>query len=181
MIKLYGHEMSGNSYKVRLLLELLKIDYEWIKVDLMKGEQKSPEYLKLNSFGQVYLARQYGGEKWLPLDALPLAQVVRWLSTTAGEVRQGLENARLYYLFGATNINIERAHQKAKYILTQLDQHLSTHTWLEFERPTIADIAVFPYVALARDGKIELDAYPHVIAWSDRVQQLPGYIPMLGI
>jgi glutathione S-transferase len=58
---------------------------------------------------------------------------------------------------------------------------LSTNTWLEFERPTIADIAVFPYVALARDGKIELDVYPHVIAWSDRVQQLPGYIPMLGI
>jgi glutathione S-transferase len=199
MIKLYGHEMSGNSYKVRLLLELLKIDYEWIKVDLMKSEQKSPEYLTLNSFGQVpllvdgetkladaqailvYLARQYGGEKWLPLDALPLAQVVRWLSTTAGEVRQGLENSRLYYLFGVTNINIERAHQKAEYILTQLNQHLSTHTWLEFERPTIADIAVFPYVALARDGKIDLDAYPHVIAWSDRVQQLPGYIPMLGI
>jgi glutathione S-transferase len=199
MIKLYGHEMSGNSYKVRLLLELLKIDYEWIKVDLMKSEQKSPEYLTLNSFGQVpllvdgetkladaqailvYLARQYGGEKWLPLDALPLAQVVRWLSTTAGEVRQGLENSRLYYLFGVTNINIERAHQKAEYILTQLNQHLSTHTWLEFERPTIADIAVFPYVALARDGKIDLDAYPHVIAWSDRVKQLPGYIPMLGI
>jgi glutathione S-transferase len=58
---------------------------------------------------------------------------------------------------------------------------LSTNTWLEFERPTIADIAVFPYVALARDGKIELDVYPHVIAWSDRVQQLPDYIPMLGI
>ena len=199
MIKLYGHEMSGNSYKVRLFLELLNIDYEWIKVDLMKGEHKSPEYLALNPFGQVpllvdgdtkladaqailvYLARQYGGEQWLPLDAVSLAQVVRWLSTTAGEVRQGPENARLYYLFGATSINIERAHQKAEHILTQLDQHLSTHTWLEFERPTIADVAVFPYVALARDGKIDLDAYPNVVAWIDRIKQLPGYIPMAGL
>ena len=95
MIKLYGHEMSGNSYKPRLLLELLNIEYEWVKVDLMKGEHKSPEYLVLDSFGQVplsidgdtkladaqailvYLARQYGGDTWLPLDALPLAQVVR--------------------------------------------------------------------------------------------------------
>ncbi|GAB4198546.1 MAG: glutathione S-transferase [Coleofasciculaceae cyanobacterium] len=199
MIKLYGHEMSGNSYKPRLFLELLNLEYEWNQVDLMKGEHKSPEYLALNPFGQVpllidgdtkladaqailvYLARQYGGEQWLPLDALPLAQVVRWLSTTAGEVRQGLENARLYYLFGATNINIERAHQKAEYILTQLDQHLSTRTWLEFERPTIADIAVFPYVALAPDGKIDLAPYPHVLAWRDRIKQLPGYTPMAGL
>lgn len=199
MIKLYGHEMSGNSYKARLFLELLQVDYEWIKVDLMKGEHKSPEYLALNSFGQVpwlvdgditladaqailvYLAREYGGEQWLPTDALPLAQVVRWLSTTAGEVRQGPENARLYYLFGATNINIERANQKAEYILTQLNQHLSDRQWLEFDRPTIADIAVFPYVALARDGKIDLDAYPNVLTWIDRVKQLPGFIPMAGI
>ncbi|MCP9929219.1 glutathione S-transferase [Cyanobium sp. AMD-g] len=199
MIKLYGHEMSGNSYKVRLLLELLRIEYEWVKVDLMTGEHKSPEYLALNPFGQVplltdgetkladaqailvYLARQYGGERWLPLEALPLAMVVRWLSTTAGEIRQGPENARLHYLFGATAINIERAHQKAEQILTQLNQHLTTHTWLEFERPTIADIAVFPYVALARDGQIELDAYPNVLTWINRVKELPGYIPMAGI
>jgi glutathione S-transferase len=52
---------------------------------------------------------------------------------------------------------------------------------LEFERPTIADIAVFPYVALARDGKIDLAAYPYVLAWIDRIKQLPGYIPMAGI
>lgn len=200
MIKLYGHEISGNSYKARLMLSLLNLDYEWVRVDLMKGEHKSPEYLAINPFGQVpllvdgetqladaqailvYLARQYGGEQWLPLEALPLAKVIRWLSTTAGEVRQGPENARLYHLFGAgTNINIERATQKAEFILTQLEQHLSTHTWLEFERPTIADVAVFPYIALARDGKIELSAYPQVLAWIERVQQLPGYIPMAGI
>jgi glutathione S-transferase len=200
MIKLYGHEISGNSYKVKLLLELLHIEYEWMRVDLMKGEQKSLEYLALNPFGQVpvlvdgettladaqailvYLARQYGGDRWLPLDALPLAQVIRWLSTTAGEVRQGPENARLYHLFGAgTKINIDRATQKAEYILTQLDEHLSTRTWLEFDRPTIADVAVFPYVALARDGKIDLDGYPHVLAWIDRVKQLPGYVPMVSI
>ncbi|MDJ0675065.1 MAG: glutathione S-transferase [Calothrix sp. MO_167.B42] len=199
MITLYGHEMSGNSYKVRLLLELLNLEYEWVKVDLMKDEHKSPEYLALNPFGQlpllidgdikladaqailVYLARQYGGDAWLPLDTLSLAQVVRWLSTTAGEIRQGPENARLYHLFGATSINIERAYQKAEHILTQLNQHLNTRTWLEFEHPSIADIAVFPYVALAADGKIELNPYPNVITWINRVKQLPNYIPMAGL
>lgn len=199
MIQLYGHDISGNCHKVRLFLELLKLDYEWVKVDLMKAEHKSPEFLAMNPFGQVpllvdgevtladaqailvYLARQYGGDQWLPLDALPLAQVVRWLSITAGEIRQGPETARLYHLLGATSINIERAEQKAERILTQLNQHLSDRQWLEFERPTIADVAVFPYVALARDGKIDLDAYTHVLDWIDRVKQLPGFIPMVGM
>jgi glutathione S-transferase len=200
MIKLYGHEVSGNSYKVRLMLSLLNLDYEWVIVDLMKGEHKSQEYLAMNPFGQVpllvdgviqladaqailvYLARQYGDDQWLPLDHLSLARVIRWLSTAAGEVRQGPENARLYHLFGTgTNINIERATQKANFILTQLDQHLHTHSWLEFERPTIADVSVFPYVALARDGKIDLDAYPNVLDWIDRIKHLPGYIPMAGL
>jgi glutathione S-transferase len=208
MIKLYGHEISGNSYKVRLMLALLSLDYEWVEVDLMQGEQKSPDYLAMNPFGQVpllvdgettladaqailvYLARQYGGEAWLPMTSgrsqtigpLPMAQVIRWLSTAAGEVREGPGLARLYHLFGAgTNINIDRATQKSEFILNQLEQHLGQRTWLEFEQPTIADVAVFPYVALARDGKINLDAYPAVLTWIDRVKQLPGYIPMKGI
>ena len=199
MIKLYGHELSGNSYKVQLLLSLLHLDFELIKIDVMAAEQKGAAHLARNPFGQipvledgtvtlsdaqailVYLARQYGDEAWLPLEALPLAQVIRWLSIAAGEVRQGPETARLYHLFGMTNISIDRATQKAEFILTQLDQHLSDRPWLEFDRPTIADVAVFPYVALARDGKINLDAYANVLAWIERVKQLPGYIPMTGV
>jgi glutathione S-transferase len=199
MMKLYGHELSGNSYKVRLLLELLGLDYEWVKVDLLKGEQKAPNYLVLNPFGQVpalidgalkladaqamlvYLARQYGGEQWLPLDAVSLAQVVRWLSTTAGEIRQGPEFARRYYLFNATYVNIDHAQQKSEFILSQLDQHLSTGNWLECDRPTIADIAVYPYVALAPDGKIDLTPYPNVLAWIKRIKRIPGYRPMVGL
>ncbi len=199
MIKLYGHELSGNSYKVRLFLELLNLEYEWVRVDLMKGEHRSPEYLALNPFGQVpllvdgdvqladaqailvYLARRYDGDRWLPTDALSLARVVRWLSTTAGEIRQGPESARLYHRFGAKSIDIDRAYQKTEFISGQLDRHLSDRAWLEFDRPTIADIAVFPYVALSGDGKIDLAPYPNVVAWIARVKELPGYVPMAGL
>lgn len=200
MVKIYGHEVSGNAYKVKLLASLLGIEYEWVRVDLMKGEHKSPEYLARNPFGQVpiledgdvtladaqailvYLARTYGGDEWLPIDAVGLAQVVRWLSIAAGEVRQGVENARLFHLFGeGTKINIERATLKSQFILNQLNQHLSDRLWLEFERPTVADVAVFPYVALAKDGKIELDNYPHVLSWIERVKQLPNFVGMTGI
>ena len=199
MITLYGHELSGNAYKVRLFLELLQLDYEFIQVDLMKGEHKEPAFLAINPFGQVpalvdggetildaqgilvYLARQYGGETWLPSEAIALSRVVRWLSTAAGEVRQGVENARLYHLFGAKAINIERATEKAHLILQLLDNHLAEQDWLEFDRPTIADIAVFPYVALAPDGKISLDGYPNVLAWIERIKHLPNFIGMRHI
>ncbi len=198
-LKLYGHELSGNVYKVRLFLALLGLEHEYVRIDLMKGAHKQADYLAINPFGQVpalvdgetsfqdaqailvYLARRYGNENWLPLEAEPLSRVVRWLSTAAGEVRQGPENARLYYLFGATSINIERATEKANLILKLLNEHLSGHTWLEFERPTIADVAVFPYVALAPDGKVDLAPYPNVLAWMERVKRLPGFVGMQGI
>ena len=193
MIQVYSHEVSGNAYKVRLLLSLLKLDHEVIRVDLMQGEHKKPEFLALNPFGQVptlvdgelvlgdaqailvYLVRQYGDESWLPLEAVALARVVRWLSTTAGEVRQGPENARCYHLFGAKTINIDRATENATQILTLVNQHLADRTWLEFERPTIADIAVYPYVMLAPDGQIDLSPYPHILAWMERIATLPGF------
>lgn len=199
MIQLYGHELSGNSYKAKLMLSLLGLNYDWIQVDLLKGAHKQPEFLTLNPFGQVpvlvdgdmvladaqailvYLARRYGGESWLPLDAETISRVVRWLSTTAGEVRQGPESARLYYLFNATSINLERATQKSEFILTQLNQHLAQREWLECGHPTIADVAVFPYIALAHDGKIDLSPYLCVLEWLERVKHLPGYISMSGI
>ncbi|AFY39235.1 Glutathione S-transferase domain protein [[Leptolyngbya] sp. PCC 7376] len=199
MITLYGHELSGNVYKVRLLLELLGTEYEFVKVDLMKGEHKKPPYLAINPFGQVpalvdgdetvldaqailvYLAKKYGSEDWLPTDAVSLSKVVRWLSTTAGEVRQGVESARLYHLFKMKTLNIERTEEKANLILKQLDEHLADQEWLEFGRPTIADIAVFPYVALAPDGNISLDAYPNVLSWIDRIKHLPNFVGMRSI
>ncbi|WP_421656788.1 glutathione S-transferase family protein [Leptothermofonsia sp. ETS-13] len=199
MIRLYGHELSGNSYKARLLLSLLELDYEWMKVDLLAGAHKKPEFLALNPFGQVpvlvdedtaiadaqailvYLARQYGGEEWLPIAAEPLSRVVRWLSITAGEIRQGPESARLYHLFKATNINLERAIQRSEFILTQINNHLADREWLECGRSTIADIATFPYIALAPDGEISLDSYPNILAWIERIKQLPSFTGMPGI
>lgn len=199
MIKLHGHELSGNSTKVRLLLELLGLDYEWVRVDLMAGEHKGEAFLALNPFGQVpvleedgtilcdaqailfYLAARQGDGQWLPADPLAQARVVRWLSTAAGEVRQGPESARLHHLFGVKAIPIERATEKAAFILDQLERHLAHRQWLELERPTIADIAVFPYVALAPDGGIDLAPYPNVRAWIGRIKALPGYRPMKGL
>lgn len=65
--------------------------------------------------------------------------------------------------------------------LTQLNDHLAEREWLKLGHPTIADVTVFPYVALARYGKIDLDSYLNVITWFDRIKQLPGFVNMIGI
>ena len=66
-------------------------------------------------------------------------------------------------------------------VLQVLDKHLGERKWLECDRPTIADVACYPYVGLAPDGKVSLEAYPNVIAWIERIKQLPGYISMPGL
>ncbi|MBR8837322.1 MAG: glutathione S-transferase C-terminal domain-containing protein [Stigonema ocellatum SAG 48.90 = DSM 106950] len=83
-------------------------------------------------------------------------------------------------LYG-TSINLDRANQKSEFILTEINKHLANREWLELDRPTIADVAAFPYIALAPDGKISLDKYPNVLSWIERVKKLPGFVGMAGI
>lgn len=198
MLKLYDLTLSGNCYKARLMLSLLGLEHELVPVNLQQGEHKSPTYLKLNPLGQVpvlvdgdvvirdaqailvYLARRYGGEDWLPGAAEPMAKVMQWLSTTANEIQNGIAALRLHFLFNAS-IDLERSQQKAHQILQILNQHLQTRQWLECARPTIADVACFPYIALFSDAKITMEAYPNVVAWVNRVKQLPGYVGMPGL
>jgi glutathione S-transferase len=180
-------------------MSLLGLEHQLIPVDLMAGKHKTTDFLRLNSLGQVpvltdgdlvladsqailvYLARKYGNEAWLPSDAESLSRIVRWLSISAAEIRQGVATARLFYLFHNQGIDIEAVTEKSVIILQQLEQHLTDREWLELGHPTIADIAVFPYVALASDGKISLKPYPQMLAWCDRLKQLPGFISMPGI
>jgi glutathione S-transferase len=195
MLKLYDFSLSGNCYKVRLLLSLLGLESELVTVDLQGGQQKTPVFLELNLWGQVpvlvdgnfvirdsqailcYLAQRYGNESWLPSDPESMGLVMQWLSTAVHDIQQGLAAARVYHLFGR-QLDIETATVRAYAVLTEINRHLVQRQWLELNRPTIADVACFPYIALAEDGKISLTDYPHVVAWLKRVKQLPNYTEM---
>jgi len=199
-MKLYDLELSGNCYKVRLFLSLLDIKYELVPVDFMAKEHKSPEFLKLNPLGQipvledgdlilrdsqailVYLAKKHGGEAWFPSDAVGMAIVTQWLLTAANEIARGPADARVGTKFGF-GIDVDAAQKKAEPILNLIEQHLSKseNQWLALNRPTIADIACFPYIALAPEGGIMLDKYPAIIQWCDRIKKLPNFIEMPGI
>ena len=197
-MKLYDLELSGNCYKVRLFAALAKIPLEMVPVDFMGGEHKRPPLTNLNPWGElpiledgkvvlrdsqailVYLAAQYGDENWLPRDATGLGEVMQWLSTSANELQNGPCAARLADKFGYA---IDKANtlERAARILPLIEAHLAAHQWLALGRPTIADCAVMPYVALAPEGGISLEAYLNIRQWIARIKALPGFIPMPGI
>lgn len=197
-MKLYDLELSGNCYKVRLFAALIGIQLELVPVDIPGGAHKRTPVIDLNPLGQlpvlvdddmvlrdsqailVYLARRYGGNQWWPDGAAQQAEVMQWLSTAANEVQHGPNTARLIDKFGIP-LNKEHALAVSAQLLSLLEQHLSQHQWLALGRPTIAECAVFPYVALAWEGGLTLEPYPVVQAWMARIKALPGYIGMPGI
>jgi len=197
MITLYDAVQSGNAYKARLLLAQLGLPHELKPVDLRAGQHRTPDYLKLNPMGQVpcmtdgdvtlrdsqailvYLGAKYGGEQWLPLDPFGLAVVHQWLSCAANEIARGPSLARACRKFGRTGYDAAKASADA--FLPLLEAHLAKNDWLAFGRPTVADIACYPYVGLAPEGDIDLAPYPAIRAWCGRIERLPGYVPMPGL
>lgn len=198
MITLYDMSLSGNCHKVRLLLSLLELPYQTQPVDLRGAEQRSPDYLQRNPFAQVpvlndngqiirdsqailvYLAKRYGGEQWWPDDAYQLAQIAAWLSTAANEIFHGPAKLRVHHKFGS-NIDTVTALQTAEKVLGIIDHHLQSRDWLVGNSVSIADIAVYPYLALAPEGGLDIGAYANIIAWFQRIRALSGYVPMPGM
>ncbi len=197
-MKLYDLELSGNCYKVRLFAALTHIPLELVAVNLLDGEHKRAPFIDLNPWGQVpaladgevvlrdshailvYLAGKFGKTDWWPADPASQGEIAQWLSTAANEVQNGPGAARLVDKFGF-DLDKADALRRAARILPLIDAHLATHDWLALGRPTIADCAVMPYVALAPEGGVDLSRYPNIQAWIARIKALPGFIPMPGV
>jgi len=198
MITLYDMPLSGNCHKVRLLLSFLALPYQARPVDLLGGEQRSPDYLQINPFGQVpvldddglvirdsqailvYLAKRYSGEPWWPDDAYRLAQIAAWLSTAANEITNGPALLRVHHKFGR-DIDIARARQITAKVLDIVDRQLASRDWLAGDSVSLADLAIYPYLALAPEGGIDIAAYANIVAWFQRLRALPGYVSMPGM
>ncbi|MDY7560966.1 glutathione S-transferase [Pseudomonas sp. 10B1] len=194
-MKLYFHPLSGHSHRALLFLSLLGVDHSLTEVDLLTRAQKSPEFLNINPFGQVpvledgdqlisdsnailvYLAKKFGRTDWLPETALEASRVQRWLSVAAGEINRGPASARLVNVFGAkldAVDTINRSHA----ILKQVEKALEGLDWIvPGLHPTVADIALYSYIARAPEGDVDLAAYPLILGWLTRVENLPGFVP----
>lgn len=194
-MKLYRSALSGHSHRAQLFLALIGVPCELVDVDMRAGEHKSPEFLKLNPFGQVpvlddggtivcdsnailvYLAKKYGKTDWLPEDALGAARVQRWLSVAAGELMYGPAAARMAVLFGSP-YRLEEVVPRAAVLLQRMEEALAPGGWLAAAHPTLADVALYSYVARAPEGTVDLAPYAKVNAWLRQVEALPGFVPL---
>jgi len=193
-MKIHHHPLSGHAHRAVLFASLLGLEHELVEVDLQAGAHKKPEFLAISPFGQVpaleddgvaiadsnailvYLAKKAGRSDWLPEDALGAARVQRWLSVAAGELAYGPAAARLITVFGA-GFNADEVIGRAHALLGKLEQHLADRDWLAADHPTIADVAIYSYIARAPEGNVDLSAYPAVNRLLRRIEALPGFVP----
>ncbi|MGI9464057.1 MAG: glutathione S-transferase family protein [Aestuariivirgaceae bacterium] len=195
MRKLYDFAPSGNCHKIRMMLSMLGLEYEKQSINLLKGEQNAPEFLKLNPRHKVpvlvddsvvlsdsaailiYLVRKYGREDWYPDEPEAMAEIQKWLSFSVNEVFNGLALSRAMVIFNRP-MDAKAIHKVADIALDTLETRLKQAEWLALERPTIADIACYPYTAAIGEGNISLEPYPAIRAWLARVEALPGFVAM---
>ncbi|PWI33785.1 glutathione S-transferase [Vibrio albus] len=195
-MKLYGYPTSGHTHKAQLFLSLLKLDFEFVNVDLLSGEHKQASFLALNPFGQVpvlvdgedviadsnailvYLARTYDPTgQWLPEDPMKHARVEQFLSTAAHRLAGSAALLRAANLFSRT-VNKPALLESAHLLFSQLNDYLQGKDWLVDERVTIADVAFYTYTKVAPEGDVDLSGYPSILSWLNNVEALDGFVDM---
>ncbi|AKC88434.1 glutathione S-transferase family protein [Pseudoxanthomonas suwonensis] len=203
MITVYGMSMSGNCYKLRLLLEQLGRDYRWVEIDSARGGTCTPEFLAKNPNGKVpvmeledgrvlaesnailcWLAEGAQGPhgNFLPDDAWLKAQALSWLFFEQYSHEPYIAVAR--FIRGWTpadsprRADLPRLRERGHQALAVMERHLQSADWFSGQGYGIADIALFAYTHCAADGGFDLAAYPRIGDWLARVRATPGFVPM---
>lgn len=198
MYVLHDSRLSGNAWKVRILLSQLGLPFRRVTYVLPEGRTRTPEFLAKNPVGKVPVLELPSGEAlfesnailchlaegtpFLP-DGLDRARVLQWMFFDQSEALKALAGARFW--IGIAKKPEEKAaeipawHAAGNKALGILDGHLAARDFLVGERYTIADLANFPYVAMAHEGGFDMARYPNVVAWIDRVRAQPGHVPLI--
>jgi glutathione S-transferase len=198
VLRLYDSRLSGNAWKVRILLTQLGLPFERVTLNLATGEAATSAFRAKSRFARVpvleledgrtivesvaimlYLAE---GTRFLPDDSYLRAEVTSWLAFEQADLLRALALPRFYHMRGIAGQMASRIadFQEGAYVaLQKLDDWLAGHTWLVDERYTIADIGVFAYAEMAPQGSYEMSRFPAIRAWLDRVKNQPGWVPLV--
>lgn len=206
MLTLYDYELSGNCYKIRLMLGFLGIDYETRHVDFYPGlEHRSDDFLAINPLGQLpvidhdgyilrdaqailtYLAAEFdaGGAWGFGSNTRRDGDIAQWLAF-ASELTGSIGAARLHDAF-FFELDADAARATGRKLLRIMDQHLwfqeqAGSSWLaRGSDPSIADVACFPYTILMEDAGLERREYPAIRRWHDRFKRISGFTVMSGV
>ena len=197
-MRLYDYSDSGNGYKIRLLMAQLGQNYDYVEVDILKGESRTADFLKRNPNGRVpcleaepgkflaesnailcYLAED---SKYLPQDKWQRAQVLQWMFFEQYSHEPNIATPRFWLrhteLDSHKQAMLEAKQELGRAALGVMETHLSEHAFFAGEAYTVADIALYAYTHVAHQGGFDLGAYPQVQAWLKRVREQPGHIPM---
>jgi glutathione S-transferase len=195
-MKLYNVRYSGNSYKVRLLLAQLGIPCEIIEVDILKGQSRTPVFLKINPNGRTpvlddsgfilaesnailaYLAR---GTRFLPEDRKKFALVFQWMFFEQYSHEPYIATSR-FWLQHKPDSPEKTALLASKRdggcaALKIMEDHLAKNDFFVGDY-SIADISLFAYTHVAHEGGFPLDDFPRIRAWIVRVKAQPGFVAM---
>jgi glutathione S-transferase len=194
-VLLYNSQVSGNCYKVRLLLAQLGLAYEHREVDVIDRSNRAELLGDLNPALRVptlvlddsrplaesnaiiwYLAT---GTPYLPDDHFERAKVLQWLFFEQYSHEPYIAVARFWLAVAKAPPSQEElaAKQQGGYrALDAMERHLGVATFLVGERYTIADIALYAYTHVADEGGFDLSGYPALHAWLARVAAQPGHV-----
>ncbi|MBO9829048.1 glutathione S-transferase family protein [Xanthomonas sp. A2111] len=197
-LTVYGMALSGNCYKVRLLLDQLGCGYRWVEVDSANGQTRTPAFLAKNPNGKVpLLEREDGrvlaesnailcwlaeGTGYLPADPWQRAQALSWLFFEQYSHEPYVAVAR--FVCGWTppdsprRAELPRLREGAMRALAVMEQHLQAQAWFTGPAYGIADIALFAYTHCAGDAGIALAQYPALCDWLQRVRATPGFVAL---
>lgn len=193
-MKLYDYLPSGNSYKVRLLMSYLGIHYDWVNLDIIKGDTQTQAYKAKNPAGQIPLLELADGRRiaesnailfflaegtpYWPQNAFDQAKALQWMFFEQYKHEPTIAVARFihHYAMEQRKDELPVLTKKGYLALDVMEAHLADHLWFVGPGPTIADIALYGYTHVAGEGGFDLSKYPNVIAWLDRVSDHPKHI-----
>lgn len=196
MLTLYDTLSSGNGHKIRLMLRFLDLPFRRVEVDTFAGESRTEAFLALNPAGKIptlvwpdgrslpesgaILLHLAEGTAWLPTDAWDRAQVYRWMfwEQYSHEPTVAVARSIVRYDRVAQHPDLPRMQQDGHAALSLMDRHLAGREWLVGDRPTVADIALYPYTAVAEDGGLSLAPFTALRTWLDRFAALPAFVPI---
>jgi len=198
MYKVYGDMLSGNCYKIKLLMTFLEIDHEWIHVDILAGETHQDNFTDMNSNAKIpvlqindseYLSESnailnYLAEEtsFLPDSGLQRARVLQWQFFEQYSHEPYIAVARYIKKYlGLPDdrvVEFESKQQGGHKALSIIEQQLGETDFLIGNTPTIADISLYAYTHVAHEGGFDLQDYPNIRKWFSRIESLPNYVMM---